>query len=238
MNLLELRTQFVRLSGHHELVTDISSFADNGANFYIRAGQDFIDRKMNFWKRSAVNYAELGIGEWYTTFKRCRVIETVHVNNTTGRSQLEKKDILWLYQEFASTIAETDNGTPAYYCPTNLRAINTVDKDSLGSFFNYVDESSNDYRGVIILPAPDEAVVVELYGQFYSTELLNNTDYSFWSVNHPDVLLLAALYQLEILYHRNTQGANDYLVQLERALSDIDKDTVEESIQGVTEFEE
>jgi hypothetical protein len=237
MNLLEVRTQFVQLSGHYELASTDGAYTDNGADFYIRAGQDFLDRRKEFWKRSAITYKELAIGEWYTEFTRCRLVERVFVSNTTGRSKLTKKSILWLYDEYESSIAETENGTPEYYCPVNMRMVDYGDKDSLAEFFNAADVTSKDTRGVIILPPPDEAVVLEIHGQFYSTYLEIDTDESFWSVNHSDMLILAALYQLEILYHRNTQGANDYLVQLDRALDDLDKDVVEESIQEVTELE-
>lgn len=237
MDLLEIRTQFVKLSGHFELASTDGNYTDAGADFYIHAGQDFLDRRKEFWKRAAVTYRELAIGEWYCEFERCRLVEKVWVNNTTGRSQLTKKSILWLYNEYQSPLSAMENGTPEYYCPLNLRMVDYGDKDSLGEFFNAADVSTNDTRGLLILSPPDEKVVLEIHGQFYSTYLERDTDTSFWSVNHPDVLLLAALYQLEVLYHRNTQGANDYLLQLDRILDDLDKDVVEENIQEVTELE-
>ena len=237
MNLLEVRTKFIQLSGHYELASNDGLYTDNGADFYINAGQDFLDLKKEFWKRKAVMYRELAIGEWYTEFERCRLLENVFVNNATGRSKMTKKDLVWLYGEYTSPISSTETGTPLYYCPLNMRMADSSDKDSLGEFFNVADVSTNDTRGVLILPAPDEKVVLEIHGQFYSTYLELDTDKSFWSVNHSNLLILASLYQLEILYHRNTQGANDYLVQLDRALEDLDKDVVEESIQDVTELE-
>jgi len=45
MNLLEIRTEFIKQSGRYDLVTDATSWADNGANFYINSGQDYLDVK-------------------------------------------------------------------------------------------------------------------------------------------------------------------------------------------------
>ena len=51
------------------------------------------------------------------------------------------------------------------------------------------------------------------------------------------LLILASLYQLEILGHRNTQGAEDYLAQINHMLMEIDKEVVEEECYEVNQFE-
>jgi hypothetical protein len=238
MTLTQVRQKFVELSGRYDLVSSTSTWADNGADFYIQAGQDFLDRRSNVWKKTGRIYDELAAGVWYKTFQRARVIEAVYINNTTGRSRLTKKDFHWLHTRYSSTIASTDQGTPLYFCPAQLRAIDDTDMDSLAAFFNYVMDDSDTYRGVIILPPPNEAIVIEIVGQFYAATLSALVTNNFWTDNHPELLILAALYQLEVLGHRNSQGAKDYLTQLDIGLSDIDKDLADEESYDGTDWRE
>ena len=58
MNLLEVRTKFIQLSGHYELASTDGLYTDNGADFYINAGQDFLDLKKEFWKRKIPCYCK------------------------------------------------------------------------------------------------------------------------------------------------------------------------------------
>jgi hypothetical protein len=238
MDLVTLRQKFVELSGHYDLVVNTTDWADNGADFYINAAQEWLDRNSNFWKKTSRLYDELSVGTWYKTFQRCRIIEDVYINNSEGRSKLEKKDFHYIHENYSSLISDTDQGTPLYYCPANLRTQDATDVDNLGAFFNYTMADDETYRGVLIFPPPDEAIVIEVFGQFYSADLSDDADESFWSINHPSLLILASLYQLEILAHRNTQGANDYLIQLQREIMSLDKDIAEEESFGVNQIED
>jgi hypothetical protein len=237
MDLLAVRKKFVKLSGHYDLVEDTTDWADNGADFYIQAGQEFLDRRSKVTKQVSRLWEEIAIGAYYVTFQRCRTIEEVYVNDDSGRSKLVKKDFHWLHEEFSEIVASGSYGTPLYYCPAYLRTQDNTDMDNLATFFNYVMSADDEYRGVLILPPPDEAVVVEVFGKFYSADISSDDDESFWTINHPSLLILASLYQLEILGHRNTQGANDYLGQLEVSLADLDMDLAEEESHGVNQIE-
>jgi hypothetical protein len=80
MNLLELRTQFVKISGRYDLVVDTTDWVDNGADFYINAGQNFLDRLRDTPKAQNTIFTALDAGEWYVTFARCRSIREVWIN--------------------------------------------------------------------------------------------------------------------------------------------------------------
>ena len=62
-----------------------------------------------------------------------------------------------------------------------------------------------------------------------TAELDDDTDENYWSIEHPMLLLYAALYEMEVSY-RNTEGAKDWDLALSRELADLDKDTVEEEV--------
>jgi hypothetical protein len=246
MNLKQVRQKFVELSGHHELVVDTEDWADNGADFYIRAGQEFLDRRAGFNKQRGKVFRLLEAGEWTVLFPRCRVIEDVLINTSEARIKLAKADLIRLYQEFPGPIATTDRGTPIWYSPAITRGMDVSGLGELGDFFNFVQADEPEYRGIVILPPPSEPIVVTIIGQFYSAALEGDpedpestadTAESFWTVQHSDMLILASLYQLETLYHRNTQGANDYMNQLIPLIEDLDKDLVEETIRDIRQLE-
>ena len=110
--------------------------------------------------------------------------------------------------------------------------------NSLGSFFNYTmsEGNSDSVDGIIVLPPPDVAIVVEVWGKFYSPKLVEDGDTSYWSEVTEDTLIMAALYRLELFY-RNTAGARDWLDGINLDLADIDKDTVHEDNSNVDQLE-
>lgn len=235
MNLLELRTQFVKISGRYDLVIDTTDYADNGADFYIQAGQNFLDRLRDTPKSSNSIFTKLAAGEWYVTFSKCRSIRDVWVNNSEGRSELEKKTMSWLYEEYSGLVSATDQGTPLYYCPAKLRSTDNVDQDDLGVFFNYTEDGSNELRGIIILGASDEDIVVELQGLFYSDELSRDSSTSYWTSNWPETLVKASMHQLAT-FQRDHTDATNWLKAIHADLEGIDKDGVDEMISDITQI--
>ena len=234
MDLVTLREQFVKLSGRYDLIVDTTDWADNGADFFIQSGQDFIDVRYKNIKAFNSIFEELSAGDWYLTFGKCRVIKDVWINNTTGRSQLIKKDFSWLYQEYSALISTTGQGTPLYYCPARLRSTNSTDRTNLGSLFNYVKDNSDALRGILLFPPPDESIVVELNGLFYSDTLTIDSSVSYWSENFPAILIKAALYQVEV-FNRNTEGMKDWLMALDADLIGLEKDIIEENIVDINQ---
>jgi len=235
MMLLELREQFVKISGRYDLVVDRVDWADNGADFYIQAGQNFLDRLRDTPKSESSIFAGLAAGEWYTTFARCRSINEVWINNTEGRSQLEKKPMAWLYQEFSGLVSTTDRGTPLYYCPAKLRSTDDTDRTSLGTFFNYTEDNSDSLRGILIMGTPDEAIVAEIKGLFYSSALTVDASESYWTLNWPETLVKATMMQLAI-FQRDHRDAGEWKKAIYADLEGLDKDVVDESVSEINQI--
>ena len=236
MNLGTIRAKFITLSGRDDLVNADSS--DNGANYFINAGQRMLDRKIDFRKSTGRLFEELAADSWYLKTTGVRSLDQVWVNDSESRWILEKKNLTFLHKEFPDLISETDTRDPLYWSPALIRGMDVTDMDAQGSFFNYVlAEADNDeYTGLVILPPPDVSIVVELIGKFYSPTLSSDSDESYWTVVHEDLLIMAALYRLEVSY-RNTEGANDWLRAITDDLMDIDKDTVHEDNANVDQLE-
>lgn len=239
MNLLELRTKFISLSGRNDLA---NGDADNGADYYLNSGQRFLDRRYRFPKDTGIYPAVIPAGGWYVTVPYCRAIKEVWVADRESRRQLEKKEVKEYLTIFNAPFESLTRGATLYYAPAVLRSIPEADRATAATtnavlgYMPTLVGRHYEYNGVLLGPPTDIQLHVEIWGLFYSPSLVNNIDESYWSVVHPEVLIRAALYQLEIDY-RNTQGANDWLNALELHTAGIDMDTVEEEIAGSDQME-
>jgi len=234
LTFLQLRTKVAELSGRYDLV-DPDDYSDNGMDFHIQAAQDWLDRHQHTPRSTNRIWNEVAAGTWYCNFQRCYKIEEVWINNTTGRSQLEKKEYVELKNLYASLISATDQGTPLYYTPSFLRSTEDTDIDSLGAFFNSVLDDSDAYSGIVLLPPPDEAITIEVKGRFYSDVLSVDGDTNFWSNNYPQIFVMAVLREIEI-FNRNTEGTKDWEFAIERALTDIEHNMIAEDIHEINQI--
>jgi len=228
--LLQVRTQFIKLSGRYDLVVDATAFLDNGADFFIQAGQDMLDRRSLVPENEGRIIDTIAADGYYVSFqKKCRMITSVWAHNDEDRVKLEKVEWSDLHDLYNEPIADIDTGAPLYYCPALLREIDVTDKNTTGTFINYTKASSFDYRGVLIMPPVDEAYDIEIYGKFYQVFPATDAGTNYWTIMHPFTLIKAALYQLEVGY-RNTEGANDWMRAVTEDITKINMDTVEEEI--------
>lgn len=88
---------------------------------------------------------------------------------------------------------------------------------------------------VLLMPIPDQPISVEVEGLFYSVPLKEETDQSFWTTNHPELLLQASLRELEIV-HRNTQGVRDWDQAIQTSTTLIEQDHVYDEAYHVTKM--
>ena len=224
MNLEELRALFITRSGRFDLVDEDGK--DSGANFFIQAGTRVLDRMSQHLKSTATAFGAVEIGAFKHVFTRCRAIKEVWISDTSTRTKLELCSPTEFYQYFNGIKNNLDVGRPAYYTPINLRATDIKAFESLGQFLQYVRPDDDTYNGIVFNPA-DGNYVIEIIGLFSSRELSCDLDENFWSVNFPDLLIMAALYKLEV-FHRNTAGANDWLAGITSELTMIEMDMVEQ----------
>lgn len=240
MNLLQLRQQFRTISGRFDLVNEDGS--DNGADFYINAGQRHLDRLDQTQKSGGICYRFCEANFWSVQFPYCRAVKEVWAATIEARWPLEKKtlqDLLAGY--FTKLPSGIDPGTTLYYSPTITRNIpSDITAADFEAFVGYVDVMSGDhysYNCVLLAPPPSEKLLIEVKGLFYSEDLSVDDSKSYWSEVHPDVLIMAALRHVEIV-NRNTQGVRDWDGSIAAAVVGIGKDLVEEEIAEVTQIED
>jgi hypothetical protein len=241
MNLKELRTQFVKRNGRYDLVVDNVAWVDNGADFYINAGQRYIDRLDTTHKSEGKNFQYVTSGDYYVTFPFCRAVKEVFALDADGQKRLEKVDYDKLRAYYADRQSQLTTGEPSYYFPAGIRLVPESDRltidelDAMIDWTHIIIDPSYNYNGVLFWPPADGNYTVEINGLFYSPDLASDDDHSFWSTVHPEILLMAANRQMEIDY-RNTQGVKDWEAAIQTEILGLGKDLVEEHIADVDQM--
>lgn len=92
------------------------------------------------------------------------------------------------------------------------------------------------YRSVLFMPPADGTYTMTVVGLFDSPQLEDDTDVSFWSENHANLLTYAALREMEISY-RNASGEASWTQAINRELFNIDKDLAEEESADINQME-
>jgi hypothetical protein len=230
MTYKELREKFIRLSGRYDLVTETTNWTDNGANWYLQAGQRMIEQLAGAPKQLGRYFEVVDVGTYYVTFDGCRSIKEVFVGTTTERTRLTHMYANEFFEEYNEPFGNVAQGSPKYYTEAYLRGIpdfSSLDKLSVYATYIAEDTSQMESRGIIIMPPPDEQTQVEIWGNFETYELTNETDENWWSRKFPDLLVFAAMYKLEVSY-RNSEGAKDWYGEVVRGVAEIDKEMVAE----------
>lgn len=237
MTLKELRTKLVQLTGRFDLVVNTTDYVDNGANFYINAGQRWLDRKAasRLTMSSAVVVAD--IDDISVVFPSARSVQQVFISDLTsaGRTQLERKEFSWLREEYYASTTVT-SGTPLYYVPTFMTE--KIIKPTAGVLATYVGfkdvtqpvgQMDEYYDGILFGPPCDVATLFEIWGRFYTPNFSADSETSPWSVLHPEALIMSACRMIEV-FNRNTEGVKDWERNIIEQLADLDKDLAEEEL--------
>ena len=248
MNLLQIRTQFAKISGRYDLVNP-STFADAGADFYIQQGQRSLERRLNISPSIAKFYGDLTIGTYKVSVANCRAIQEVWVMNSESRTEVSKLgdyDLRGIHQKYVSNMYTTplssmESGRPSHYYLTNLRRspeteTGVGDSATLSSYIDTTYPFDPANSGIILFPRCDEAYGIEIKGLFYSPVLTTDIGTNIWSVSYPTLLIWAALRELEIMF-RGSKTASSWESLIEGELIGIEKDAIEQEINSINVLE-
>lgn len=229
MSLLDIRKRFVRETGRFDLITDTASFANStnpvtgGADQYIQDGQDFLDRRINFFKEEAEIEFSLATSAFTKDLSNVRAIRAVALFDSQDdemvyleRSSL--RDFRVHYGDERSSLSNVSEGQPHHWAVGFLRqtAVTTT-----------AARVSN--TKLIVMPPADRTYTLRVHALLKSDALTQDASVSYWTENHPQVLVWAAQYMLEVGY-RNREGANAILANIDQVLEGIDNDLVEQDL--------
>lgn len=240
MDLLEVRTQFIELSGRHDLVEDTTDYKDNGADYYLNAAVRELDVEiMQTYKSSAILYDLLPAGDFFLSIPDCRTIDKVFIATDDKYYQLEWKAYNILRKTYAKNLDNVDSGQPRYFATVATRkapSYEDLSDDDQSKIEDTTNVFGNVWRGIIIMPSPDQEVTVEVHGNFFSGSLSDDDDTNFWTDNYPDILIKGAIRELERSY-RNRQGAEDLSMFIQEQMQKIDMDRVEDQTNRTSVME-
>lgn len=239
MNLLQLRTKAVELSGRYDLVVDTTDWADNGMDFYINSGMRMLERLVAMHETKARLWWNLLVGDYSWKFQHnCRAVHDVWCSDAEGRWKLEKLTPGEFYAAYASPVSGLTTGAPLHYAVVSLRALETADRGSLAEFLTEAHEAAYDrydYYGLVFGPPTDGEYTLEVDGLFYNVELSADADQCFWTIQHPDILLRTTLYELES-FSRGTEEAKNWLSAITADVFQLNLDVVDEESHGITQL--
>lgn len=214
MDLSEIREKFRDLSGRYDLVT--ANGTDEGADFFINAGQRWLDRQLDFQGASAVTTLSLSTDAYSASVNEVRAIKNVGITQDSDDFDFLVKTGYEGLKRHTMVADSSDSDEPRWYA---------FGRDAPGSRGNFNQE-------ILIWPPTDAQRTLLVEGLFASTELSNDGDESFWSVNFPDILVKATMFKAEA-FQRNTSGEQDFRQSLLDDLRGIDHDEVEEMIGDI-----
>jgi hypothetical protein len=245
MDYKDVRKKFVELSGRYDLITNTDE--DNGADFFLNAGQKYLDRMLDSGKMVARYPVLLTAGTVVAKTIGLRAIKEVWIADSAGqKSQLERKAIADLRACYDEESSDISRNTPLYYAPAIFRpypdTLATVtgmkDVEDLLLYSVGAPAQHFNYNGIIVMPPPDATYTLSIWGLFYSPTLSATLAAgtwtqvkSFWTEVHPEILLSAGLFKLESFY-RNTEGAKDFKQTVMDDMTGLDFDSVEEDLVG------
>jgi hypothetical protein len=242
MSLLAVRQQFIKYySGRYDLVVDTDDWADNGADFFIRAGQKWLDTTFLVARAHGKYYANVGAGGWYSLIPSARVIYSIWMSDMSeARWEVERRSLPSLRNIFPGDLSAVDRDRPLFYAPLYLRTIpevlDTITLDQLGNVAYTIAGDIFTFNGILWAPPNEVDILLEVTAVFYQPPLLEDTDQNWWSEEVPQVLCMAASRQLEITY-RNTIGVKDWEESIRSELQGHEFDLADSESTGITQLE-
>lgn len=239
MNLLDIRTKVVQVSGRYDLVVDSTDYADNGMDYYINEAMLMLDRLVNIPDSIARLFYAPVAGEYaITVASDARVIQEVWASNSDGRYKLTKLTPSEFKTEYCSPLADITAGSPIHYAFIDTRSLAPDLQNSIETFIDKtaVEGSSHGFRGIVFGPQFDEPYGIEVVGLFRQVTLAADEDTCYWTFKEPGLLVRATMYKLEA-DSRGTENAKNWLSAIRDDVTLLDWDVAEEESYDVDQME-
>ncbi len=242
-NLLsDVRYRFIVSSHRRDLITggDLSTNADDGANWYINAGIRYLDHIIGHNQKTArFNYA-MSIGDYYRLFTDLedvlRVVfkkadgTAIDFSTCTNSGAMTIRDFREAYSGAASL---WESGDPVAWARTVIRRRGSTDYSGDG-ILDYADTSATDtdaYGNIQLIwyPKLEEAMTLEVWGHAKEDNLSDDGDYNFWTTEHPDLVVAAAMRMVHVDMN-NKSGVAAQEAYIMPMLDKIDSRQVEQEL--------
>lgn len=237
MSLLEVRKKFVQFSGRYDLVQDTTNWVDSGANWFIQAGQRYLDRMLDVDKHVARFFTTIQAGKHSLQIPLARVIYQVFLVKDSGEAielcLIQPSEMQRIWSASASERVPT---TPRSYTPLVIRIGEQSDFDTIPGLYANVSYEAYEYKGITFGVISDKDYGIDVKGLFYSQPLTADNSQSLWTEVHDDILVQASLMTLERFY-RNFDGLKESKASVDDLIRQLDMDAVAQQIVTITKLE-
>jgi hypothetical protein len=252
MSIAELRAEFKQLSG-------LIALSDTECDKWINRGIRHLDLISNFQHSEARQAQLIVAGQYQVDFQRtCRVIHDIYAIDLTGYTdpstslQREvgrgKVMLNMSHDNFLTNhpdLANEDRSRPLEAASVVIIGVNALSiPGGIPTYDRFVETKSSaftnstyDIRGLLLSPPADKEYMLEVYGKWFSPNLSDTVQENAWSLGHSDTVIAAALYKLNLIKYRNTEGAKDYMGAIMSTLIGLDYDIAEEESNQVPRME-
>jgi len=232
MPLSTVRNMLVESTGRQDL---LDAGMAVGADTLINQGQRLLDRRLDGSKSGARYVVDIDAGDILVPIHSCRAIKKVFLYSATERVELVRWDMHSLRAKYAEPKTLLASGRPIDYAPIWCRPYPEYIDPALflrqWAFDDVVTSGHYQFNAIVVMPPADVPYTIEVFGLFYSDTLVSDADESYWTEDHPLLLVQAAMWHLEASY-RNTEGQKDLMATIDLIMTDITKDIIEEDIEG------
>lgn len=211
----QAKQQLVRLSGHPELVTDAKTgdFTDHSdyrrpkARDFFEAADRYCQLRLPYKGEIQETTINAAIGDYLLELPaNIRFVSRVLM--PTGYTPLIRATRDELLATYEGPLSELTNGTPAHWAPGP-----------------YVP---GDPASILIASPTDTAIAITVRGGFYSEDYSDDDNETWWSANHPDVLIRCARAFIKLDLEINAAQAKALFEQVDIQLTKIYHDTIRE----------
>ena len=249
--LYEIRKRFVQDTGRYDMVMDPENDdwrnnPDNGADRWINDGVRLLDRMWHYPTDDAWLIKMVQPGEQLISFARARTVKQVwEVGPDGSERRLERKtyDDYWRWKnELGSYRGDTFWCIPVSAIQPGQTASTPADLEAAGAegtdfLFNPGGMQKHyPYRSLLLSAPPEAVTTYKVLCSWHSNQLVLDTDTCYWTIEEPNLVVMAARYQLEVQRHRNRQGQMDFLEPIRRELAEIELALVQEENEGPPEM--
>lgn len=93
------------------------------------------------------------------------------------------------------------------------------------------------YQRLIFNCPLDKEYQVEIFGKFYSIPVSNTALDNWWVLNFSETVLAAALYKMQLIFFKNSEGAKDYLSEVQVTTGQLNYDQAEQEGNAVSRMD-
>ena len=245
-DLVSIREMFVKSTLRYDLVVDGEGgdWSDNGADWFINAGQRYLDMTVGRPRPYRRHQVPLAVDQCTVELQKLISIKSVQIiESGEGRTDITRNVLPpdEFRVKYPDEIADWDTGKPVAWTSNVIGLSPDLKDEESGDFagdgvLDYDDvKFGNDYAydGILLYPKCDQAYTLIIIAKFFNPTLVDDSDVSYWTVNFPELLVSAAGYAHERTM-KNAAGMRTKLEEMEPIIQEIDNALVEREFTEIS----